>query len=172
MGCGLNLHALRRICASSWTPSRSSISRSFWMRCERLCWARSLHIRKGHKSSGTMRSWPSISFTSSAKSTNASLVLYNHRQDTDRSLAATSSKGRAAFCEAPPAVKGQPHDYSQYPLTAHGAVLFAMVQSGIVSYPHRAVSLQYFESVARYPDFFKVRKECIPPTLEAMIDSR
>ncbi|KAL1668161.1 armadillo-type protein [Schizophyllum commune] len=84
----------------------------------------------------------------------------------------TSSKGRAAFCEAPPAVKGQPHDYSQYPLTAHGAVLFAMVQSGIVSYPHRAVSLQYFESVARYPDFFKVRKECIPPTLEAMIDSR
>ncbi|KAL1738251.1 hypothetical protein HDZ31DRAFT_21984, partial [Schizophyllum fasciatum] len=85
---------------------------------------------------------------------------------------ATSSKGRAAFCEAPPAVKGQPHDYTQYPLTAHGEVLFAMVQSGIVSYPHRAVSLQYFESVARYPDFFKVRKECIPPTLEAMIDSR
>lgn len=84
----------------------------------------------------------------------------------------SGSKGRPAFCEAPPAIKGHPHDYSQYPLTAHGTVLFAMVQSGVVSYPHRAVSLQYFESVARYPDFFKVRKECIPPTLEAMIDSR
>lgn len=51
-------------------------------------------------------------------------------------------------------------------------MLSALVQSGIASYPNRSVSLQFFETVARYPDFFKVRKECILPALEAMIDSR
>lgn len=63
-------------------------------------------------------------------------------------------------------------DYSEYPLTTHGEMLYALVQSGISSYPHRTVSLQYFETVARYTDFFKIRKECIIPTLEAMVDSR
>jgi exportin-T len=63
-------------------------------------------------------------------------------------------------------------DYTEYPLTTHGELLFALVQSNIVSYPHRAVALQYFETIARYTDFFKIRKECIIPTLEAMVDSR
>jgi len=51
-------------------------------------------------------------------------------------------------------------------------MLYALVQSGISSYPHRTVSLQFFETVARYTDFFKVRKECVIPTLEAMVDAR
>lgn len=51
-------------------------------------------------------------------------------------------------------------------------MLYALVQSGISSYPHRTVALQFFETVARYTDFFKVRKECIIPTLEAMVDGR
>jgi exportin-T len=63
-------------------------------------------------------------------------------------------------------------DYSEYPLTTHGEMLYALVQSGISSYPHCTVGLQFFETVARYTDFFKVRKECIIPTLEAMVDGR
>jgi exportin-T len=89
-------------------------------------------------------------------------------------------KGRAAFCHAPilsdkeklASVDKKKIDYSEFPLTSHGEMLSALVQSGIASYPNRAVSLQFFETVARYPDFFKVRKACILPALEAMIDSR
>ncbi|KAF9003929.1 armadillo-type protein [Cyathus striatus] len=82
-------------------------------------------------------------------------------------------KGRAAFCHAPAdKEKRKGSDYSEYPLTPHGEMIFALVQSGLVSYPNRTVSLQFFETVARYTDFFKVRKECIIPTLEAMVDAR
>ncbi|KAG6873947.1 pre-tRNA nuclear export protein [Termitomyces sp. Mi166 len=86
----------------------------------------------------------------------------------------TGGKGRAAFCHAPPVdkEKRKATDYSEYPLTTHGEMLYALVQSGIVSYPHHAVSLQFFETVSRYTDFFKIRKECIIPTLEAMVDHR
>lgn len=87
-------------------------------------------------------------------------------------------KGRAAFCLAPAIPKEIPRDarksidYSEYPLTTHGELLFALVQSGMSAYPHQTVALQFFETVSRYNDFFKVRKQCIVPTLEAMIDSR
>ncbi|CAK5283785.1 unnamed protein product [Mycena citricolor] len=83
-------------------------------------------------------------------------------------------KGRAAFCQAPAVDKGQRKvaDYSIYPLTPHGEMLFALIQSNLSSHPDRRVALQFFEAVSRYPDFFKVRKECILPILEAMIDSR
>jgi len=87
-----------------------------------------------------------------------------------------SGKGRTAFCQVPPGdktVKIKPVlDYSMYPLTSLGGMLLALVQSEIASYPNKHVALQYFETVARYTDFFKVRKECILPTLEAMIDPR
>ncbi|KAE9407804.1 KapM protein [Gymnopus androsaceus JB14] len=87
-------------------------------------------------------------------------------------------KGRAAFCLAPAIPKDVPRDarksidYSEYPLTTHGELLFELVQSGMSAYPHQSVALQFFETVSRYNDFFKVRKQCIVPTLEAMIDSR
>ncbi|KAJ7707736.1 armadillo-type protein [Mycena rosella] len=86
-----------------------------------------------------------------------------------------SSKGRGAFCHAPPIERDKKKstiDYSQYPLTPHGEMMFALVQSNISSYPHRSVMLQFFETASRYADFFKVRNECIMPTLEAMIDAR
>jgi exportin-T len=51
-------------------------------------------------------------------------------------------------------------------------MLSAMVQSNISAYPHTAVVMQFFETVSRYGDFFKVRKECIVPVLEAMVDAR
>ena len=83
-------------------------------------------------------------------------------------------KGRAAFCQAPTVVKEKRKetDYSEYPLTHHGDMLMALVQSGISRYPNRTVVMQFFETAARYGDFFKIRKECILPTLEAFIDPR
>lgn len=84
-------------------------------------------------------------------------------------------KGRAAFCQTPAAIskeKRKETDYSEYPLTRHGEMLYALVQSGISAYPHKTVAMQFFETAARYGDFFKVRKDCIVPTLEAMVDAR
>lgn len=51
-------------------------------------------------------------------------------------------------------------------------MLYALVQSSISEFPHKTVDMQFFETVARYGDFFKVRKECIMPTLQAMLGSR
>ncbi|TFY81654.1 hypothetical protein EWM64_g2359 [Hericium alpestre] len=87
----------------------------------------------------------------------------------------TGSKGRAAFCQTPAVVakeKRKETDYSEYPLTTHGELMFALIQSGISAFPNRTVVMQFFEVAARYGDFFKVRKECIMPTLEAMVDTR
>ncbi|CDO78180.1 hypothetical protein BN946_scf184797.g6 [Trametes cinnabarina] len=86
----------------------------------------------------------------------------------------SGGKGRAAFCQAPALQKDKRKetDYSEYPLTSHGEMLYALVQSGISAYPHKTVQMQFFETVARYGDFFKVRKECIMPTLQAMLDTR
>ncbi|KAI3604817.1 hypothetical protein WG66_008673 [Moniliophthora roreri] len=87
----------------------------------------------------------------------------------------SGGKSRAAFCLAPSSTDKETNksiDYSVYPLTPQGELLFALVQSGMSAYPHQAVALQFFETVSRYSEFFKVRKECIVPTLEAMIDSR
>ncbi|KAI0359842.1 ARM repeat-containing protein [Trametes cingulata] len=84
----------------------------------------------------------------------------------------SGGKGRSAFCQAPAVQKDKRKetDYSEYPLTSHGEMLYALVQSGISAYPHKTVVMQFFETVARYGDFFKVRKECIMPTLQAMLD--
>lgn len=85
------------------------------------------------------------------------------------------SKGRQAFCQTPVDVakeKRKETDYSAYPLTRHGEMLYALVQSGIAEYPHKTVTMQFYEAVARYGDFFKVRKDCIVPTLQAMVGPR
>lgn len=85
------------------------------------------------------------------------------------------SKGRAAFCQTPANIakeKRKETNYSEYPLTRHGEMIYALMQSGISSYPHKTVAMQFFETAARYGDFFKVRKECIVPTLQAMLDTR
>ncbi|EMD34072.1 hypothetical protein CERSUDRAFT_117585 [Gelatoporia subvermispora B] len=86
----------------------------------------------------------------------------------------SGGKGRAAFCQAPAVTKERRKetDYSEYPLTAHGEMLYALIQSGMSGYPHKTVVMQFFETVARYGDFFKIRKECIVPTLQAMMDTR
>jgi exportin-T len=120
--------------------------------------------------------WPSILFISLGKLVKVRLQLFSvmcvlYFSDFSRPA---GGKGRAAFCQAPAVAKEKRKetDYSEYPLTTHGEMLLALVQSGISSYPNRSVVLQFFETVARYSDFFKVRKECILPTLEAMIGPR
>ena len=118
-------------------------------------------------------SWVSTWSTYSAKSTNASLsYLFITPFVLIRWIA--GGKGRAAFCQAPHIERDtrRATDYSEYPLTPHGEMLFNLVQSGIASFPNKTVALQFFETVARYTDFFKVRKECIIPALEPMIDAR
>ncbi|KAI0671757.1 ARM repeat-containing protein [Trametes maxima] len=86
----------------------------------------------------------------------------------------TGGKGRAAFCQAPSVQrdKRKETDYSEYPLTSHGEMLYALIQSGISAYPHKTVVMQFFETAARYGDFFKVRKECIMPTLQSMLGTQ
>lgn len=87
---------------------------------------------------------------------------------------AAGGKGRAAFCHAPAVAKDarKQTDYSEYPLTIHGEMLFALVGCGIGAYPHPSVVMQFFETCARYGDFFKVRKTCIIPLLESMVGPR
>lgn len=63
-------------------------------------------------------------------------------------------------------------DYSQFELTPQGQIMMTMISSNVASHPHAAVSMQVFECAARYPDFFKVRKETVAPILEAIIDQR
>ncbi|KAF8589812.1 ARM repeat-containing protein [Ramaria rubella] len=84
-------------------------------------------------------------------------------------------KGRAAFCEVPGVIqkeKRKTTDYSEFPLTPHGEMMFTLIRSGISAYPHTTVVMQFFETAARYGDFFKVRKECIIPVIEALVDAR
>ncbi|KAH9945166.1 ARM repeat-containing protein [Epithele typhae] len=86
----------------------------------------------------------------------------------------SGGKGRAAFCQAPAVDKDKRKetDYSGYPLTSHGEMIYTLVQSGISEYPHKTVAMQFFETIARYGDFFKVRKECIMPALQAVVGPR
>src|SRR5882757_5477488 len=83
-------------------------------------------------------------------------------------------KGRSAFSQAPqvPKERRKEIDYAEFPLTPHGELIMALFETGISAYPNQAVVMQFFETVARYGDFFKVRKQCIVPALEAMVDAR
>ncbi|CAG7849531.1 Exportin-T AltName: Full=Exportin(tRNA); AltName: Full=Karyopherin-beta; AltName: Full=tRNA exportin [Serendipita indica DSM 11827] len=84
-------------------------------------------------------------------------------------------KGRLAFCMAPPNIPKEARktiDYSEYPLTPQGEMMQSLLRSRISTYPNPTVAMQFFETVARYADFFKVRKENVLPALEAFLDTR
>ncbi len=86
-----------------------------------------------------------------------------------------AGQGRATFCTVPktiPKAERKNIDYSEYPLTPQGEMMELLVRSRISAYPHPAVAAQFFETVQRYSDFFKVRKEWVLPALEAFLDSR
>jgi len=63
-------------------------------------------------------------------------------------------------------------DYEQYPLTPLGQLLTLCMTSGIVSYPHPSVTLQYFETAVRYVEFLQTRAGSMQPIFEAMLDQR
>ncbi|KAG8868598.1 pre-tRNA nuclear export protein, partial [Tulasnella sp. 331] len=88
-----------------------------------------------------------------------------------------ADKGRFNFVQLPPELVANKEkrkfvDSLTLPLTAHGEMMDALVKSNISTYPHVAVRIQFFESVGRYLEFFKARKECIMPVLHALLDER
>ena len=85
--------------------------------------------------------------------------------------------GKMNFVQMPPEIaadklKRKAVDLESCPLTAHGELMHTLVRSNIASYPHIAVRSQFFEVVGRYLDFFKVRRSCVIPVLEALVDER
>ncbi|KAH7106341.1 ARM repeat-containing protein [Auriculariales sp. MPI-PUGE-AT-0066] len=86
-------------------------------------------------------------------------------------LSRSTSGGRRAFVEAPLFEKEQRKaiDYSVFPLTMQGDLMMALMTSRVGQYQHPLVLLQYFETISRYGDFFRVRKECILPALESFL---
>ncbi|CAE6461768.1 unnamed protein product [Rhizoctonia solani] len=97
------------------------------------------------------------------------VYLYGEFQKGDR------SKGRAAFVTPPEEIakdKRKSANWEAYPLTPHGEMLDALMQSRISAYPHNSVAIQYFETVGRYGDFFKVRKQYVGGVLTTLIDAR
>jgi exportin-T len=63
-------------------------------------------------------------------------------------------------------------NYQQFPLTTLGQLLTLCMESGVSSYPHPSVTLQYFEICVRYVEFWKARTGSIQPAFEAMLDQR
>ncbi|KAF8604237.1 KapM protein [Ceratobasidium sp. AG-I] len=97
------------------------------------------------------------------------VFLYGEFQKGDR------SKGRVAFVTPPEEIakdKRKQANWADYPLTPHGEMMDALMRSQISAYPHDAVAIQYFETVGRYGDFFKVRKQYVEGVLTTFIDAR
>ncbi|WVQ66052.1 uncharacterized protein L199_004230 [Kwoniella botswanensis] len=63
-------------------------------------------------------------------------------------------------------------DYDQYPLSPLGELLKRCMASGISTYPHPSVTLQYFEISVRYVEFWRYKPEAIQPMFEAILDNR
>ncbi|WVR08059.1 hypothetical protein IAU60_005105 [Kwoniella sp. DSM 27419] len=61
-------------------------------------------------------------------------------------------------------------DFEAYPLSPLGELLKRCMASGIATYPHPAVTLQYFEIAVRYVEFWRYKREAIPPMFEAILD--
>ncbi|CAE6379710.1 unnamed protein product [Rhizoctonia solani] len=97
------------------------------------------------------------------------VYLYGEFQKADR------SKGRVAFVTPPEEIakdRRKSGNWEAYPLTPHGEMLNALMQSRISAYPNNTVAIQYFETVGRYGDFFKVRKQYVGGVLTTLIDAR
>ncbi|ODO00845.1 exportin-T [Cryptococcus wingfieldii CBS 7118] len=63
-------------------------------------------------------------------------------------------------------------EYENYPLSALGQLLTRSMGSGISSYPHPSVTLQYFEIIVRYVEFWKPKADVLPSLFEAILDAR
>ncbi|KIR29357.1 exportin-T [Cryptococcus deuterogattii LA55] len=63
-------------------------------------------------------------------------------------------------------------EYEQFPLSPLGELLTRCMTSGISSYPHPSVTLQYFEIIVRYIEFWKAKPETLPGLFEALLDGK
>ncbi|CAG8633550.1 24667_t:CDS:10 [Dentiscutata erythropus] len=55
--------------------------------------------------------------------------------------------------------------------TSLGEMMNQMIQY-VSTYSHPAITLNFFENISRYSQFFEVQPDCIPPVLEAFVDIR
>lgn len=148
----------------------------------RHCPSSRMHTIRGARASlvshGRTPSWRYICFTCSASSgLTVSRIQYAFHLPALCSFFAESEKGRFLFVQMPPELaaskeKRKQVDASILPLTAHGEMMVALINSNISTYPHVAVRAQFFEAIGRYLEFFKVRKECMIPVLHALLDER
>ncbi|BGP35706.1 pre-tRNA nuclear export protein [Rhodotorula toruloides] len=90
---------------------------------------------------------------------------------------AISSTGPGAFVQVPLAeiqrAKREADyriDYTQFPLSQLGEMMLRTCRSKVVNFPHAAVSLQFFEVVVRYHDFFRLCPEFITEILPSFLD--
>lgn len=63
-------------------------------------------------------------------------------------------------------------DYTQFPLSQLGELMLRSCRAKVVTFPHPAVSLQFFEVVVRYHDFFKLCPEFITEILPSFLDEQ
>jgi exportin-T len=92
---------------------------------------------------------------------------------------AISSTGPGAFVQVPLAeiqrAKREADyriDYTQFPLSQLGEMMLRTCRSKVVHFPHAAVSLQFFEVVVRYHDFFRLCPEFITEILPSFLDEQ
>ncbi|GJN94034.1 hypothetical protein Rhopal_007097-T1 [Rhodotorula paludigena] len=97
-------------------------------------------------------------------------MLYGYGQ-------AISATGPGAFVLVPQSeiqrAKREPDyriDYTQFPLSQLGELMLRACRSKVVNFAHPAVSLQFFEVVVRYHDFFRLCPEFITEILPSFLD--
>ncbi|KAI5478878.1 Exportin-T [Pseudohyphozyma bogoriensis] len=100
----------------------------------------------------------------------ALFVLYGYGQ-------AVLQTGPGAFVQVPVAEVQRAKreadyriDYTQYPLSPLGEMMLRACRSKIVTHSHPSVSLQFWEVVVRYHDFFKLCPEYIVEILPSFLD--
>ncbi|CAG8496785.1 4753_t:CDS:10, partial [Cetraspora pellucida] len=72
-------------------------------------------------------------------------------------------KGKVQFVEK--------HNNEITAYTPLGEMMNQMIQY-VSSYSHPAITLNFFENISRYSQFFEIQPDCIPPVLEAFVDIR
>ncbi|KAF0551511.1 Xpo1-domain-containing protein [Gigaspora margarita] len=73
-------------------------------------------------------------------------------------------KGKVQFVEK--------HNNEITVYTSLGEMVNQMIQCDVSKYAHPAITLNFFENISRYSQFFEVQPDCIPPVLEAFVDIR
>jgi exportin-T len=60
-------------------------------------------------------------------------------------------------------------NFDSLPLNSLGEMMAMLMDSQVCNFPHPAVTVQWAETVLRYSDFFKLRKQYIRNVLEVFV---